>query len=194
MTRLLKGSRRKILIKSMELFASRGTPGIKMSDVAAFAGLSRGTVYRNIAATPPLFDQVADFHAAELREMASAICDAERDIPLRHAMFILQCMRRAEHEPFWCRYVLRYSIVDPQVFRALDEALGRLGSEGTTRETSTGVNISRREVAFDLFAGMQAIRFGDSDWREAGLTCLRRSFSTTALPSLTVEGLLKKYL
>jgi AcrR family transcriptional regulator len=176
----------------MELFASRNIPTIKMSDVATYIGVSRGTLYRNVASTPPLYEQLAQFHAEDLKEMSALACAAERTCASRYAQFILDLMRRAEHEPSWCKYILRYSVVDPLVYQGIDHAIEHVLSSHS-REDGPRLTIERRDAVFDVFAGMQAIRFGDNDWREAGLKCIRKSINATTLPAQDIEALLKKH-
>lgn len=192
MTSRQRSSRRRIFTKTMELFASRNIPAIKMSDVATYMGVSRGTLYRNVASTPPLYEQLAQFHAEDLMEMSALACAGEKTCASRYAQFILDLMRRAEHEPSWCKYMLRYSIVDPLVYQAMDHAIGHVLSS-YSREDGPCLTIERRDAVFGVFAGMQSIRFGDNDWREAGLKCIRKSVSATSLPAQDIEALLKKY-
>ena len=192
MTSRQRSSRRRIFAKTMELFAARNIPPIKMSDIASYIGVSRGTLYRNIASTPPLYEQLAKFHAEELKEMAALACSGEKTCASRYAQFVLDVMRRAELEPSWCKYILRYSVVDPLVYQGIDHAIEHVLSSHS-REDGPRLTIERRDAVFDLFAGMQAIRFGDSDWREAGLKCIRKSINTAILPALDIEVLLKKH-
>lgn len=192
MQREFKGSRGRLFARMMELYASKAVPVVKLSEVASLAGVSRGTVYRHIPSHPPLYEQLSRFHMASLQEMAIAACEDVKDPAIRCATFIFECMRRAEAEPSWCKFSLRYAVVDPVMFRAFDKAVEHVMSPISMPAPQT-TTIERREVVFLIFAGMQAVRFGDDDWRQAGLKCVRRVLKVGNVPPEVVESLLRRY-
>ena len=114
----LTPTRKRIHAAAMKLFAELGVTRVSISELAAAAGMARGTIYSNVTDLDGLFEEVA---AHLVREMAERVTQGMVDIDdpaQRLANGIRQYIRRAHAEPDWGRFMSRFGL-SPALTRAL---------------------------------------------------------------------------
>jgi AcrR family transcriptional regulator len=95
---------------ALRLFAEKGTSGVTMSELAAAAGVARGTVHNHLDSTEALFDTVAAELGAEMHRRVVASIQGVEDPAHRLATGIRFFVRRAHDEPHWGRFISRFSL------------------------------------------------------------------------------------
>ena len=94
---------------ALRLFAEKGTSAITVSELAAEAGIARGTIYNNIESPNDLFETVAAELATEMYQRVTASFADVADPAERLANGIRFFLRRAHDEPHWGRFLVRFS-------------------------------------------------------------------------------------
>jgi AcrR family transcriptional regulator len=94
---------------ALRLFAEKGTSTITVSELAAEAGIARGTVYNNVQSPDELFEEVAAELADEMHARLKSILLKLEDPAERLATGIRCFLRRAHEEPHWGRFLIRFS-------------------------------------------------------------------------------------
>lgn len=120
----MKTVKSRIIHAAMRLFARQGTMHIAISDLAKEAGLSRGTIYNNVANPDDLFQITSRMIFQELRDSVRASLDEDEDHALRIATLIRQQIRRVHDEPDWGRFIALFAMTEPQLgkFWAMEPA------------------------------------------------------------------------
>ena len=166
----LNQARRRIHAAAMKLFAEMDVTRVSISDLAAAAGVARGTVYKNLGGTEGLFEQVA---AQLVREMTirvtQSLADTE-DLAQRLVFGIRQYLRRAHEEPHWGRFLNRFGFSNStlQTLWSTDPILNlsegiEAGRYRITREQLPSAVVM---LAGTVLAAMLPVLEGHRTWRE----------------------------
>lgn len=165
-------TRRRIHAAALKLFVEQGATKLSVSDLAAAAGVARGTIYNNLPDPDALFPEVA---ANLVHEMSVRITHsfAGIDDPAeRIAHAIRHYVRRTHEEPNWARFMTQFAYNS--------ESLQRLWVAGPGDNLKSGIKSGRyavrREqvravlgmVAGAVIGAMIAVLDGDLTWRSAG--------------------------
>jgi AcrR family transcriptional regulator len=168
----LNQARRRIHAAAMQLFAERGVTKVNISELAAAAGMARGTIYSHVPDIDGLFEDVAGQLAREMTERVVSGFAGVADPAQRLAIGVRQYIRRAHEEPSWGRFMSRFGL-SPAVMRAV------MSSEAL-RDFEVGVASGRYRVkpaqlpamvallAGSTLAAMQPVLDGHATWREIG--------------------------
>jgi AcrR family transcriptional regulator len=161
----------KIHEAAIKLFAERGADEITVSDLAAAAGVARGTIYNNIERPEELFGVVASDLAHHMYAQITASSVGVNDPAMRVAIGARMFIRRAHEEPHWGRFIVRFAVSH--------NVLRRLMEEPPQRDIANGIRTGRLKIApgqlpaavavvgGSVLAGMQSVLDGDQTWREA---------------------------
>ena len=197
--------RRRIRATAMRLFAERGVTRVGVSELAAAAGIARGTVYSHVPDVDTLFEDVAAELSHEMIERVVAGLAGVSDPAARLATGVRQYIRRAHDEPSWGRFMSRFGL-SPTLLRTL------LGSDPVA-DLRAGIASGRYRIgpgqidaavcllAGSTLAAMLPVLGGHATWREIGahtaemlLVALgvdpaqARELATTELPPLPELG------
>ena len=165
-------ARRRIHAAAMRLFAERGVTRLGITELAAAAGMARGTVYSHVPDVDALFEEVAAELSGEMLERVVAGLAGVTDPAARLSIGVRQYIRRAHEEPLWGRFMSRFGL-SPVLLRALSEsdpaADLRMGID------SGRYRLGRDELpaAMSLLAGatlgaMLPVLSGHATWRDIG--------------------------
>lgn len=168
----LNQARRRIHAAAMKLFAERGVTKVNISELAAAAGMARGTIYSHVSDVDGLFEEVAAQLSSEMTQRVVAGFAGITDPAVRLATGVRQYIRRAHEEPLWGRFMSRFG---------LSEALMKaLLAADPTADFVAGIESGRymmgREqlpAAVSLLAGgtlaaMLPVLDGRGTWRDVG--------------------------
>ena len=159
---------------AIRLFAERGNVDLSISDLAAEAGVARGTLYRNIESMEGLFDQVRADLALELHRSIQQVMDAAEivDPPRRLATAMRMLIRLPHDDAALGRFLVRFALTD--------ESLRELLTGPPMQDVARGIDEGRyaiepgRELSVaSLIIGatvgaMWMVIDGHLGWREAG--------------------------
>ena len=181
----LNQARRRIHAAAMKLFAERGVTKVSISELAATAGMARGTIYAHVPDVDGLFEEVAAQLANEMTDRVVAGFAGISDPAQRLAIGVRQYIRRAHDEPLWGRFVSRFGL-SPAVMQVV------WGSQPLS-DLQAGIDAGRYRTAGEqlpamvallsgaTLAAMLPVLDGRSTWREIG--------SDTAILILVAFGL-----
>lgn len=158
----------------MRLFGERGTFDLTMSELAAEAGVARGTLYRTVDSMEQLFERVRDTLAIEVHATIARTMDAHGalDPPLRLATGLRMLVRLAHDHPPMGRFAVRFGLTE----ESLREMLSgppmhdiRAGLVAGRYDLPTGseLNIAAMLMGTTVSA-MWTVLEGRQTWREAG--------------------------
>lgn len=165
-------ARRRIHLAAMQLFAERGVTKVNISELAAAAGMARGTIYSHVPDIDRLFEDVAGQLAQEMTERVVAGFAGVDDPALRLAIGVRQYIRRAHEEPLWGRFMSRFGL-SPAVLQSVM-------SSAALSDFETGVASGRYHVrpaqipamvallVGSTLAAMLPVLDGHATWREIG--------------------------
>lgn len=168
----LNQARRRIHAAAMQLFTERGVTKVNISELAAAAGMARGTIYSHVPDIDGLFEDVAGQLAREMTERVVAGFAGVADPAQRLAIGVRQYIRRAHEEPSWGRFMSRFGL-SPAVMRAVmsSEALRDFEAgvaSGRYRVKPTQLPAMVALLAGSTLAAMQPVLDGHATWREIG--------------------------
>jgi len=157
---------------AMRIFAETGGTTIPVSELAKEAGLSRGTIYNNLADPSALFASVCDMMAEEFLASVRESFAEESDPAQRLSNAIRLCVRRVHQEPHWGRFIARYAMIEPK----LGAFWGRIPADELRRGIDQGRFDIRPDQVVSLcgmmggatFGAMTLVLNGHRTWREAG--------------------------
>ena len=145
-------AQRRIRAAAMRLFAERGAIRVSISELAAAAGVARGTIYAHVTDVDELFEEVAAQLAREMTERVVAGFGAVDDPAERLAIGVRQYIRRAHDEPAWGRFMSRFGLSHAVMQEVWESAaLGDLRS---------GVDSGRYRVGREKMPAMLALLSG----------------------------------
>jgi AcrR family transcriptional regulator len=169
---LTSQARRRIHAAAMKLFAERGVTKVSISDLAAAAGMARGTIYSHVPDVDGLFEAVAAQLAREMTALVVAGFAGVNDPAQRLSIGVRQYIRRAHEEPLWGRFMGRFGL-SPTVMETV------MGSEPLS-DLQAGISSGRYGISPEQLPAMVAILSGGTlaamlpvldghaTWREAG--------------------------
>lgn len=168
----LPQARRRIYAAAMKLFAESGLTKVSISELAAAAGMARGTIYSHVPDADRLFEDVAGQLAHEMTERVVAGFAGITDPAERLAMGVRQYIRRAHEEPLWGRFMSRFGL-SPALMRSVmsSEALTDLEAgvdAGRYRTTPAQLPAMVALLAGSTLAAMLPVLDGHGTWREIG--------------------------
>jgi len=164
----------RIAAAAIKLFAERGSADVTMSDLAAEAGVARGTLYRNVESVERLYEQVRADLAAEVHAKNVQVLDAAGvlDPPLRLATATRLLVRLAHDNPPFGRFIVRFGLADETLREILagppmeDVAAGIAADRYAI---GTGMELSVASMLMGTVIGaMWMVLDGHQAWREAG--------------------------
>ncbi|MGV9818928.1 TetR/AcrR family transcriptional regulator [Nocardia xishanensis] len=184
----MNATQRRIVTAAMKLFAERGSTELTISELAAEAGVARGTLYRNVDSMDELFEQVRaqlafDIHTANVRAM-----DAHGDLdpPLRLAVGTRMLVRLAHENPAMGRFLVRYGLTD--------ESLREVLSGPPMQDVAAGIEAGRYVIApgaelgvasmlmGTVISAMWMVIEGHQTWREAGSVAAELTLCALGVP------------
>jgi AcrR family transcriptional regulator len=165
-------ARQRIFAAALKLFALKGATQVGISELAAAAGVARGTVYNNLTDAEALFEDLAEELVDEMSERLTRSFAGIEDPAIRMGYALRHYVRRAHEEPDWGRFMTRFAYSN--------RSLQRLWVAGPGRNLKVGIEGGRYLVRPDqgravvgMMAGgvigaMSAVLDGDLTWRSAG--------------------------
>ena len=165
-------ARQRIHAAAMKLFTERAVTKVNISELAAAAGMARGTIYSHVPDVECLFEEVAAGLAHEMIERVSAGFAGVDDPAARLSIGVRQYIRRAHEEPPWGRFMSRFGL-SPALLNAL------LESDPLT-DLQAGVDSGRYRIdraqlpamvgllAGGTLAAMLPVLDGHATWRDIG--------------------------
>jgi AcrR family transcriptional regulator len=164
-------ARQRIYAAAVRLFAEKGATQIGVSELAAAAGVARGTIYNNLNDADALFEEVARQLIDEMTERLM-LCFVNVDDPAaRMAIGVGHYVRRTHEEPDWGRFITRFAFSN----RAM-QSLWQAGPGGNLTE---GLNSGRYKlgvrqlrivlgmVTGGVITAMTSVLDGETTWRDS---------------------------
>ena len=165
-------NRARLHAAALRLFAERGAADINISELAAAAGVARGTVYNNLARPEDLFGEVAASLAHEMYARVTVTSTGLADPAARVATGMRLFIRRAALEPDWGRFLTRFGHSSEMLREGLDAPpsedlqagldAGRFDPGPATLRDLVGLTSGL------ALAAMHSVLAGHQGWREAG--------------------------
>lgn len=159
---------------AIRLFAERGNADLTISDLAAEAGVARGTLYRNVESMERLFDQVRADLALELHRSIQQVMDATdiTDPPRRLATAMRMLIRLPYEDAALGRFLVRFGLTDESLRELLTgppmQDVTR-GIENGRYTLAPGRDLSVASLIMGATVGaMWMVIDGHQGWREAG--------------------------
>ena len=165
-------SKQRIYDAAVRLFADRGVVPVNVSELAAAAGVARGTIYNNLGEPEALFGEIAGRLGSEMHERVARSFARIQDPAHRLANGLRFFARRAHDEPHWGRFIVRFSLSNA--------ALHGMWNGQPARDLEAGRALGRYDfepaqvpavIAMIAGAGLSAMFLvleGHRTWREAG--------------------------
>lgn len=171
-------SRELILRAAQRIFCARGDGPLGVSELALAAGVARGTIYNQFGDASGLFEQVATALAVDLRQALENLSREPDEPPHRLARGLIFCLRRADCDRDWGRFIARFG----WSAAALREVWRGAAREDLLRGAASGCYDfpdDQLEAAIGLASGatimaIGAVAAGDSEWRAAGSALAER--------------------
>lgn len=156
----------------MKLFAERGVTKVTISELAAAAGMARGTIYSHVADVDSLFEEVAAQMAREMAERVVAGNTGITDPARRLATGVRQYIRRAHEEPLWGRFMSRFGL-SSALMQALLASAPLADLEDGIESGRYSIGREQLPAVVGLLAGgtlaaLLPVLDGRSTWRDAG--------------------------
>ncbi|EAQ02895.1 possible transcriptional regulator, TetR family protein [Pseudooceanicola batsensis HTCC2597] len=157
---------------ALRLFAENGGTTVAVSELAREAGLSRGTIYNNLADPNGLFTSVCQTVAEEFGDSIGQATRRMQDPAERISAAIRLCVRRVHEDPHWGRFIARYAMLEP----TLGSFWGKMPAEELRRGLISGrFDFHRDQIASitasaggATFGAMTLVLDGYRTWRQAG--------------------------
>jgi AcrR family transcriptional regulator len=165
-------AQKRIHAAAMQLFAERGVTRASVSELAAAAGVARGTVYTHVPDVEGLFAEVAARLVEEMSARVAAGFGSVTDPAQRLAIGVRQYIRRAHDEPLWGRFMSRFGLSGPllQAVRA-GQPLADLQAgidSGRYRIRREQLPAMLGLLAGGTLAAMLPVLGGHATWRTVG--------------------------
>ena len=165
-------ARQRIHAAAMKLFTERAVTKVNISELAAAAGMARGTIYSHVPDIDRLFEDVAGQLAQEMTERVVAGFAGVDDPALRLAIGVRQYIRRAHEEPLWGRFMSRFGL-SPAVMQSVMSSAALSDFEagiasGRYRGTPAQIPAMVALLAGSTLAAMLPVLDGHATWREIG--------------------------
>jgi len=156
----------------MRLFADRGTTQLSLTEVAAEAGIARGTIYNNIPNPEALFSEVASDLADEMIARIEQTLSGVDDPGTRLATGVRLFVRRAHEERHWGRFIARFAMGRNDLQRLMEAPPARdvtlLLDQGNGDSGPARVKALVAMLTGSTLAAINAVIEGHQTWRDAG--------------------------
>ncbi len=156
----------------MQLFAEKGSSQVSMSDLAAAAGVARGTVHNNLTSPEAFFQQIAHELADDMHARVMATAGLIADPVVRLSLGIRFYIRRAHEEPHWGRFMVRFAMSE-QSLQSLWR--GQPTQDLATAHAAGRFNFRQEQLPFVIgfiasvaLGGILMVLEGHRTWRQAG--------------------------
>jgi AcrR family transcriptional regulator len=166
-------TRRRIHRAAMQLFAQKGSTELTVSELAAAAGVARGTIYNQFAGSgTALFEEVAEQIVADMSGRMALVFENIDDYAVRMSHGARYYVRRAHDEPDWGRFFARFAYSGGPLQHMWEGGPGtnlRRGIEAgrdTIRRGQTRAALGM--IVGGVLGAMAAVLEGDVTWRVAG--------------------------
>lgn len=170
----MSATERRIRAAAIRLFAERGHADVSISDLAAEAGVARGTLYRRVESVDALFDQVRAELAVELHDANVAVMDAAgiTDPPRRLATGIRMLVRGTHADPALGQFLARFALTDESLRGMvagppMADVDAGIASGRYARFDETDLSIASMIMGATVSAIWMVLE-GHQAWREAG--------------------------
>jgi AcrR family transcriptional regulator len=170
----MSATERRIRAAAIRLFAERGHTDVSISDLAAEAGVARGTLYRQVASIDALFDQVRAEVAVELHAANVAVMDAAgiTDPPRRLATGIRMLVRGAHADPALGHFLARFALSDESLRTMLcgppmADVVGGISSGRYPQADEGELSVASLIMGATVSAIWMVLE-GHQAWRDAG--------------------------
>jgi len=182
----MNAAQKRIHQAALRLFAEKGSSEVSVSELAAAAGVARGTIYNNLESPEHLFQQVAAQLADEMDERAAASYAGIEDPAVRIAIGMRLYVRRAHEEPHWGRFLVNFGYTN--------DALRKLFSGPPMRDLMLGLQSQRFDFRLDQGLGALGIIGGSTlsailgvleglrTWRDAGSDAAELALRALGVP------------
>jgi AcrR family transcriptional regulator len=168
----VSAAQKRIRKAALELFAEKGTAVVTVSELAAAAGVVRGTIYKNVASPERLFETIAAQLAEEMDQQIVSSYRGVEDPALRLAIGIRLYVRRAHEEPHWGRFLVQFAMTNKslrEVWHGPPVQDLTLGIEGGRYDIQPAqVPAALGVIAGSTLAAIVLVLDGLRTWRDAG--------------------------
>lgn len=166
-------TRRRIHRAAMQLFAQKGSTELTVSELAAAAGVARGTIYNQLAGTGAvLFEEVATQTVADMSGRMALVFAPIDDYAVRMSHGVRYYVRRAHEEPDWGRFFARFAYSGGPLQQMWEGGPGtnlRRGIEmGRYAVRRAQTRAALGMIVGGVLSAMGAVLDGDLTWRAAG--------------------------
>ena len=168
----LNQARRRIHAAAMNLFAEHGVTKVHVSELAAAAGMARGTIYSHVPDVERLFEDVAAGLAHEMIVRVKAGFAGVDDPAARLSIGVRQYIRRAHEEPLWGRFMSRFGL-SPTLLQALLDSDPLADLQAGVDSDRYHIGRAQLPAMVGLLAGgtlaaMLPVLDGHATWRDSG--------------------------
>lgn len=184
---VLNPRKARIYRAAMQLFSEHGDPEVNVSELAAIAGVARGTIYNNIGDLNTLFTDVSSHVIAEMSARLGLALQGVVEPERRLAMAIRVFIRRSHDEPYWGKFMMRYALSNPS-FEALliglplhDVVHGLERGRYTFRADQLPTVLAM--VGGSVLSAMRMVQEGHKTWRDAGSDAAELVLRAMGLPT-----------
>jgi AcrR family transcriptional regulator len=163
---------RRIHAAALKLFNDTGATRVNVSELAAAAGMARGTIYGNVPTLDTLFEDVAAQLARDMVDRVMRGFAGIDDPARRMAIGIRQYIRRAHQDPPWGRFMHRFglSLALLQAVSTSDPVDNMKAGIASGRYKITAEQIPAMVglISGGTLAAMLPVLEGHATWREMG--------------------------
>lgn len=168
----LSPAQKRIYAAALRLFADQGVTRLNVSELAAAAGMARGTIYSHVPDVEGLFEQVAAQLVREMVDRVMAGFEGIEDPAHQMAIGVRQYIRRAHEDPHWGRFMNRFGLSNA--------SLQAVWSSDPAANLRAGIESGRYRISVEqlpamvgmitgaTLAAMLPVLEGNGTWRSVG--------------------------
>ena len=168
----MTSTERRISAAAVRLFTEKGASEVTISELAAEAGVARGTLYRNVDSTEGLFNKVVADFSADMHEAVVRTFAGIDDAAMRLAIGVRLWVRFAHENPLMGRFAVRFAMTE--------ESLRAMFTGPPMRDVAAGIATGRYRIEESMtpaiaslligstVSAMWMVLEGQQTWREAG--------------------------
>lgn len=164
-------ARQRIYAAALRLFAEKGATQIGVSELAAAAGVARGTIYNNLNDADALFEEVARQLIDEMTARLMLCFAGIDDVAERMAIGVRHYVRRTHEEPDWARFITRFAFSNRAMQSLWQAGPGDNLNEGLASGRYK-IGLSQLRIVLGMVTGgvitaMVTVLDGEATWRNA---------------------------
>jgi AcrR family transcriptional regulator len=184
---------RRIHAAAQRFFAETGATRINVSELAAAAGMARGTIYANVPDLDSLFEIVAAQLVAEMVGRVDVGLAGVDDPARRLSIGIRQYVRRAHEDPPWGRFMSRFGLSLSTMLAvrdgnpAIDLQAGI--ASGRYRVVPEQLTAVIAMISGSTLAAMLPVLEGHRTWRDVGSDTVELVLLALGLPRREAKSL-----